>query len=921
VPPSPHDRPAGDVLDDQESSLSGLATSEAQHRRDVHGENEIASGGGRTPLDIFLTQFDSALIWVLLAAAGLSVWAGHTVDAVLIAVIVLANGVFGFVQDYRAEQSLDSLRELTAPTAMVRRDGETGEVNATELVPGDVVELGGGDVVPADGRVVEATGLEVDEAALTGESLPVAKSSDPVATDTALAERSSMVYKGTNVTRGSAVVVVTATGEDTEVGDIARQLASAEETDTPLQSELDRLGRTLGLGVVGLAALVVPLLWARGTPLLQTGLTAISLAVAAVPEGLPAVVTLTLALGVRRMADENALVRRLPAVEALGSVDTICTDKTGTLTEGRMSVSQVWVSDDVLNLDDVDSLDVPSRANGGESSGVDADATGDDPTADEFADDPTGDDATDPTDRLSLLLRAGTLCNDATVEEGDPTERALVTAADDCGIDVDELREANPRTDEIPFSSERKWMGTVHGDRTYVKGAPEVLLSMASGILTEDGPVELTDETRAEIREQVGAFADDALRVLAVGYADVDGAVADENSEGDGDAADENAEADGDAVDEDGDAIDGDVVFVGLVGMIDPARPEVADAIATTREAGIDVKMVTGDNVRTAAAIADSLGMDGDVMEGREVEELGDDELRERVEEVTVFARTSPEHKVRILQALQSTGHVVAMTGDGVNDAPALKNADVGVAMGERGTDVAKQASDVVLLDDNYATIARAVERGRAIFDNVWKFVAYLLSANVAEVAIVFLASLAGYLVLPAVQLLWINLLTDGLPALALGADPESGDVMERPPRDPDRGIVGRPMLGLIGGTGAVTTAVMLAVLFLALAGSAQMTDYAMTMVFTGFVVLEFGKLYVIRWLRETPTLTNRWLAGAVALSLALQLAVLYTPLSTYFGTVPLDIADWGILAGVLVVCLPAYLAVAVGVRRLDPAR
>jgi len=859
VPPSPHDRPAPAVLDDQESSLSGLTAGEARRRRDEHGPNEIARGGGRTPLDIFLTQFDSALIWVLLAAAGLSVWAGHTVDAVLIAVIVLANGVFGFVQDYRAEQSLDSLRELTAPTAMVRRDGETVEVNATALVPGDVVELDGGDVVPADGRVVEATGLEVDEAALTGESLPVGKSPDPVAADTALAERASMVYKGTNVTRGSAVVVVTATGEGTEVGDIARQLASAEETDTPLQSELDRLGRTLGLGVIGLAALVVPLLWARGTPLLQTGLTAISLAVAAVPEGLPAVVTLTLALGVRRMADENALVRRLPAVEALGSVDTICTDKTGTLTEGRMRVSRAWVSDDVLDLDDVDSLD----------------------------------------DRLSLLLRAGALCNDATTEEGDPTERALVTAADDCGIDVEELREGNPRTDEIPFSSERKWMGTVHDDRAYVKGAPEVLLSMASGILTEDGPVELTDETRAEIREQVGAFADDALRVLAVGYADVDG----------------------DAADENGDAIDGDVVFVGLVGMIDPARPEVADAIVTTREAGIDVKMVTGDNVRTAAAIADSLGMDGDVMEGSEVEELGDDELRERVEEVTVFARTSPEHKVRILQALQAAGHIVAMTGDGVNDAPALKNADVGVAMGERGTDVAKQASDVVLLDDNYATIARAVERGRAIFDNVWKFVAYLLSANVAEVAIVFLASLAGYLVLPAVQLLWINLLTDGLPALALGADPESGDVMERPPRDPGRGIVGRPMLGLIGGTGAVTTAVMLAVLFLALAGSAQMTDYAMTMVFTGFVVLEFGKLYVIRWLRETPTLTNRWLAGAVALSLALQLAVLYTPLSTYFGTVPLALADWGILAGVLVVCLPAYLAVAVGVRRLDPAR
>jgi Ca2+-transporting ATPase len=352
--------------------------------------------------------------------------------------------------------------------------------------------------------------------------------------------------------------------------------------------------------------------------------------------------------------------------------------------------------------------------------------------------------------------------------------------------------------------------------------------------------------------------------------------------------------------------------------MIDPARGEVADAIAATTRAGIDVKMVTGDNVRTAAAIAGTLGLGQSVMEGRDVEALTETELRERVESVDVFARTSPEHKVRILRALQANGHVVAMTGDGVNDAPALKNADVGVAMGVRGTDVAKQASDLVLLDDNYATIERAVERGRAIFDNIWKFVGYLLSANAAEVAIVFLASLFGYLVLPAVQLLWINLLTDGLPALALGADPESGDVMERPPRDPERGIVGPGMLALIGGTGTVSTAAMLGLLVVTLNGAPSVTPYAMTMVFTGFVFLEFEKLYVIRWLRETPTLTNRWLALSVGGSVALQLAVLYTPLNGYFGTVPLGVADWGLLGAVLVVVLPVYLLVAVGVRRFD---
>ncbi|QPV64279.1 cation-translocating P-type ATPase [Halosimplex litoreum] len=883
----PHSDPADEVLADSGVDESGLSTGEASERRAAHGPNEIARGEGRSPVGIFLAQFDSWLIWVLLAAAALSVWAGHAVDAVLIAVIVVANGVFGFVQDYRAERSLESLRELTAPTAVVRRDGETVEVAASELVPGDVVELSDGDVVPADGRLVGATGLEVDEAALTGESLPVSKGIEPVDADAPLAERSSMVYKSTAVTRGKAAVVVTATGEDTEVGAIARQLAATEETETPLQAELDDLGRTLGLGVVGLAALVVPLLWFRGVEPLQTALTAISLAVAAVPEGLPAVVTLTLALGVRRMADENALVRRLPAVEALGAVDVVCTDKTGTLTEGRMAVSRLWVDGGVVDFDEVAGGaegDGSAAANGGAIAGVDSERDG--PPAE--------------GDRVDVLLRAGALCNDATPDEGDPTERALVAAAAERGFDVERIRAETPRTDEIPFSSERKWMGTVHGDRAYVKGAPEVVVEKCSRVLTDDGPVELDEAGAERIAERTREFADDALRVLAVAYTE-DGRGFEADGEGELDGADDLE----------------DLVFVGLVGMLDPPRAEVADAIERTRRAGIDVTMITGDNVRTAAAIGAELGLGGDVVGGGEIEGLSDDELRRRVTEVDVFARASPEHKVRVLGALQANDRTVAMTGDGVNDAPALKNADVGVAMGVRGTDVAKQASDVVLLDDNYATIARAVERGRAIFDNVWKFVAYLLSANVAEVAIVFLASLWGYLVLPAVQLLWINLLTDGLPALALGADPESGDVMERPPRDPDQGIVDRSMLGVVGGTGVVTTAVMLGLLALLLDGAAGVSDYVRTMIFTTFVVLEFGKLFVVRWLRETPTLSNRWLFAAVAGSLTLQLAVLYTPLGEQFETVALGVGDWGIVAGVLGVTLPAYLLVAVGVRRL----
>ena len=838
----PHSRAVEAVLADAGVEESGLSAAEANERREEYGRNEIARGEDRSPVDIFLAQFDSWLIWVLLAAAALSVWAGHAVDAALIAVIVVANGAFGFVQDYRAEQSLESLRELTAPTAVVRRDGETVEVEATELVPGDVVELADGDVVPADGRLLATTGLEVDEAALTGESLPVPKAVEPVAAEAPLAERSTMVYKSTAVTRGRGAFLVTATGEDTEVGAIARQLAETEETETPLQAELDDLGRTLGLGVVGLAALVVPLLWVRGVEPLQTALTAISLAVAAVPEGLPAVVTLTLALGVRRMADEHALVRRLPAVEALGAVDVVCTDKTGTLTEGRMAVSRLWVADSVVDFDEVadggaggtgrEADGDRSAANGGAVAGTDSEA---------------GASATE-ADRIDLLLRAGALCNDATAEDGDPTERALVAAAAERGFDVERLRAATPRTDEIPFSSERKWMGTVHGGRAYVKGAPEVVVEKCSRVLTADGPVELDAAAAERIGDRTSEFADDALRVLGVAYTE-DGRGFDADADGDLDGADDLT----------------DLVFVGLVGMLDPPREEVADAIERTRRAGIDVTMITGDNVRTAAAIGDALGLGGDVVDGRAIEGLSDAELRERVAEVDVFARASPEHKVRVLRALQDDDRTVAMTGDGVNDAPALKNADVGVAMGVRGTDVAKQASDVVLLDDNYATIARAVERGRAIFDNIWKFVAYLLSANVAEVAIVFLASLGGYLVLPAVQLLWINLLTDGLPALALGADPESGDVMERPPREPDRGIVDRPMLGVVGGTGLVTTAVMLGLLTVLLDGASAVSAFVTTMVFTAFVVLEFVKLFVVRWLRETPTLTNRWLFVAVA--------------------------------------------------------
>jgi len=842
-----HDRSLDGVFEAVDSDANGLSTEEATRRIEEFGANEITSEEGRGIFEVLLSQFTNGLVLVLVGAVILSIAVGHIFDAILITVILLANGAFGFVQEYRAERSLEALRKLAAPSVTVYRDGTRQDVDITELVPGDLLVLEQGDAIPADARIVESASLQVDEAPLTGESVPVEKSTGELDSETQLAERENMVYRGTTVTRGRGEAVVVETGMATEMGTIATELAAAETRQTPLQRDLDRLGRRIGIGVLVLSALVVPFLVFRGTGLLSAALTAISLAVAAIPEGLPAVVTLTLALGVQQMADENALVRTLPAVESLGSVDVVCTDKTGTLTEGQMGVARLWVHDEVI------------------------------------------DEAFDPNDdRVGTLLRIGALCNDADDERGEPTEQALRQAAVEAGIDVDTLREDTPREDEVPFTSDRKRMATVHADRIRLKGAPEVILARSTRVLTADGVVALDDATRNRIREQVETFADDALRVLAFADKPTD----------DGSDPEEN------------------LVFVGLQGLIDPARPEVADAIAETHLAGIDVKMITGDNRRTAQAIGREVGIESDVLTGSELAAMDDAELRERVEDVDIYARATPSHKVRILRALQDDGRTVAMTGDGVNDAPALKNADVGIAMGVRGTDVAKQASDIILLDDNYATIKNAIRRGRTIFDNVWKFVAYLLSANLAEVLLVFVASLFGYLILPAVQLLWINLLTDGLPALALGADSASGDAMRREPRESTSGIIDRSMTMLIGGIGLTTTVVLLGVMVLTLDGAPAVTPYTMTMVFTGFVVFEFAKLYVVRWSRGTPPLTNGWLAGAVLVSFVLQLSVLYTPLNQYFGTVPLGIDDWTYLFAALAVAIPGFLGVAWYVRR-----
>ncbi|WP_338728856.1 cation-translocating P-type ATPase [Haladaptatus sp. DJG-WS-42] len=820
-----HDATVEATLDSVGSQPDGLSSDEAARRLLAHGENDLIDTEGRRPLSILVAQFSSLLIGVLVVAALLSAAVGHAIDALLIGIIVAANGAFGFVQDYRAEQSLLALRKLATPNATVRRDGRERNIPATDVVPGDMLILTQGSAVMADARLSSVQSLECDEAPLTGESLPVGKSVAPVSPDTPLAERTNMVYRGTTVTRGRGEAVVVATGMDTEMGEIAGALAAATAPLTPLQRDLAALGKSLGIGILFVSALLAPILVVlAGTDAVQAALAAVSLAVAAIPEGLPAVVTLTLALGVRRMAAEHALVRALPAVEALGTVDIICTDKTGTVTEGEMVVSQVWVPDRVYSL----------------------------------ADDPSED------DRLRRLFEIGVVCNDATDDVGDPTEQALLGSARWYGLDPDAVRDAHPRVSERPFSAETQQMMTVHDDVAFVKGAPRPVLDHCSHVHTEAGVVPLTDDLRAQIREQTDAFAAAALRVLGFAY----------NTTNDPDES---------------------LIFVGLQGLLDPPRPEVATAIAECHRAGIDVKLITGDNRVTASVIAAHIGLSGATLDGTELDAMDDDELTARLSGTTVFARATPAHKVRILEALQAQGHVVAMTGDGVNDAPALKRADVGVAMGIRGTDVAAQSSDIVLLDDNFATIRTAIRNGRAVFDNIWKFVAYLLSANFAEVLLVFIASLAGYLILPAVQLLWINLLTDGLPALALGVDSTGDDVMDRQPRARATGILDRELLGFVGGAGVAAALVMLGLMVVVLDGAPTVTPYALTMVFTGFVLLEFVKLFVVRWLRGTPVI-NWWLFLAVAGSLALQLAVVYTPLRTYFGTVPLSLGDWGLL-------------------------
>ncbi len=841
----------------------GLSATEATRRLEEYGPNELQAAGRVSPWTILLEQFKNVLIIILLFATLLSASLGHGLEAIAITVIVLFAVVLGFVQEYRAERAIEALREMAAPLATVIRDGRELRINAHELVPGDLILLATGDKVPADVRLSDAVNLQTVEAALTGESAPVQKHNRPLEdSKLPLGDRKNLAYAGTVVTYGRGRANVVATGMATEFGKIARMLESVDTGKTPLQYNLDRVGKTLARVSFVVVCVIVALGLFRGQPFVEMLIFGVALAVAVVPEALPAVVTISLALGVKRMVKRNALVRRLPAVETLGSTSVICSDKTGTLTRDEMTVRRLFVGGRTLVVSGRGYEPVGKFSLNGEEVELD--------------------------DSILLLLRAGALSSDARVErsetgdkwevKGDPTEGALVVAAAKTGLDKTQLDAGFPRVFEIPFSAETKRMVTLHetpdGPTAFAKGAPEVIVQSCAAVVTDQGEQPLNDARATEVLEVAREMAEEALRVLAIAYK-------------------RNATPE---------AAEKGMTLLGLVGMIDPPRREAKAAVRECEEAGIKVMMITGDHPLTAKAVAGELGISktGNVVIGPELEAMDDLKLEQVVESVEVCARVSPAHKLRVVTALQKRGQVVAMTGDGVNDAPALKKADIGIAMGITGTDVSKEAAAMTLIDDNFASIVAAVEEGRGIFSNIKKYLMYLLSSNIGEIGLMAGASLAGLpLPLSAVQILYVNLATDGLPALALAVDPPEDDLMKRPPRDPRTGIFTRPVVTLMLVGGLWSAAVNLSLFIWAL-NSGRSVQEAMTMTFVSLVLIQFFKAYNFRSDRHSVLrrpFANKWLNIAIVWELLLLALIVYVPiLEQTFGTFGLTLKDWLII-------------------------
>ncbi len=887
---SPFRRPALAVLDDFGTDFAaGLSDADVAARRGVHGRNELAEAPRTPSWRRFLQQFTDRLILILVAAAVVAfVVSGELKTPAVVLVVVVLNAVLGFVQENRAEKSLDALRRLVVRTARVRRNGEQQEVTAEELVPGDIVLVEAGDRIPADGRLVMASNLEIDEAILTGESAPVAKNVDVVDDpDAAIGDRTCMAHMNATVTRGRGEFVVTSTGMSTEIGRIAGLISSTNHERTPLQRQLDTLAGSLAklAGVIVAAVFLIGL--ARGESVGDLLLTAVALAVAAIPEGLPAVTAVTLAIGVSKMAKQHAIVKRLASVETLGCTSVICSDKTGTLTLNQMTAVDLVVQ-------------FRSHAVSGSGYG------------------PVGEierHAADDADAIDDALRALALCNDATIRAtgdtgandagwqlvGDPTEGALAVLAGKGGVDVAALRSRFPRRAEVPFDSASKLMATVHDTREgaddrviYVKGAPDVLVTRSADVIGHDGNATAMGAVeQAELAGLVDAMASQGLRVLGVAERRFTTREFEELLDSGANLSD----------------LLVDLTLLALVGIVDPPRSEAGDAIAEAHAAGMSVKMITGDHAATARSIAGQLGIHGSVVTGADLDAMSDDELGERVRDIGVFARVSPDHKLRVVTALQAGGDVVAMTGDGVNDAPALKKADIGVAMGITGTEVTKEAATMILTDDNFATIVGAVRRGRTIYDNIVKFVRFQLSTTIGFAALFLLAGIFGIASgkpFTAIAILWVNLVMDGPPAMALGVDRAGADVMQRRPRPVAEPILTRRRWVAVGLSATVMALGTLGVLAWAPGSepSAGNATIAGTMAFNTFVLFQFFNLLNVRSEFTTvfhrSTFTNRWLWVSLSAVLALQLAVTHVGwFQRLFDTTSISASDWVVCAAV----------------------
>ncbi|MBN2983479.1 calcium-translocating P-type ATPase, SERCA-type [Cohnella algarum] len=873
----------------------GLSPDEAASRLKSQGLNELEERKGESPIKLFLNQFKDFMVLVLAGATIVSGLLGEMLDALTIIAIIILNGVLGFFQEFRAERSLRALKELAAPNAKVIRGGSLHVVPARELVPGDLVLLEGGDRVPADIRLIESNQCAIEEAALTGESVPVAKEAAAIAAaELPLGDRKNCGFLGTMVTKGTAKGIVTLTGMDTEMGKIAGLIQQTEEAETPLQHRLEQLGKILIVVALALTVVVVVAGVLHGQPLYGMFLAGVSLAVAAIPEGLPAIVTIALALGVQRMIKRRAIVRKLPSVETLGCASVICSDKTGTLTQNKMTVTRLWLGGRHLDVSGEGYEPAGQFFENGKPVELKGDV------------------------ELRRLAQVAALCNNAelTMEErsedakrkkpaketnaaaagsgewtvkGDPTEGALLVLAAKSGNSRSSLEALYPRVKEFPFDADRKRMSVLvshqGGQLLCTKGAPDLLIERCAYVLWNGNVVPFTGTLRQKVLQANEAMAQDALRVLGFAFREVR----------------PNDPCEGE------DQAERGLVFIGLAGMIDPPRREVPEAILKCRQAGIRTVMITGDHRTTAEAIAREIGIlprDGRTMSGAELAGLSDEELEKQVDNVYVFARVSPEHKLRIVQALQRRGHVVAMTGDGVNDAPAVKAADIGIAMGIAGTDVTKEASALVLADDNFASIVSAVEEGRGIYENIRKFIRYLLASNVGEILTMFLAMMAGLpLPLVPIQILWVNLVTDGLPAMALGVDQAEGDLMRQKPRAAKENIFARRLGWKIISRGVLIGVCTLGAFVLALgdgAGDPEKLTHAQTVAFATLVMAQLIHVFDCRSSRSIfhrRLFENKFLVLAVVSSLALMFPVLYVEqLQPIFKTVPLSLRDWALV-------------------------